>query len=85
MRYLTHEGQDTYWQSTGADTNVSTGTMVTPSNSTTLVQGQAMNGTPPSSVELAVEHRKSALEKDDAEVASTEKRAKRIGYQVSTV
>ena len=81
MRYLTHEGQDTYWQSTVADKSISTGTTATPSNSTPLVdQGQAMNGSPKS-----VEHRKSALEKNDAEVESTEKRAKRIGYQVSTV
>ena len=86
MRYLTHEGQDTYWQSAGADKSISTSAMATHSNSTmNPVQGQAMNGTAPTVEQQPVGPRKSALEKSDAEVAKTEKRATTIGYKVSTV
>ena len=88
-RYLTHEGQDSYWQSTGADkgsSSSSTSAMATHSTSAmSPVQGKEMNGTAPAVEQQPLGLRKSALDKTDAEVAKTEKRATTIGYKVSTV
>lgn len=80
-RYLTHEAQDKYWQSTDGGKGSTSPLLHMARPIATPSSG--MNGVTREQEPLSP--RKSALEKDDTEVARTEARAKRIGYQVSAV
>ena len=83
MRYLTHEGQEKYWQSTDVSKGSTSPLMHSHTRPNPPTPTSAMNGVTKEQEPLTP--RKSALEKDNEEVAVTEARAKRIGYQVSTV